>query len=171
MTSYITITEAQTDPEAPLTSELAKQWRDNPIAITEGAAGAPRIQDAALSTTVTDTGRAWVNNRLGYFAFGSAGPKIEFAALNSWYTTAGGVGTYVFARSTGVVDVAYGATVAGSTLAPVSAAYRISGAPTDGSLASGAVLSGTWRCMGNYDYTVFSSPGTMYGATLWVRIS
>ena len=34
MTSYIAITNAETDPEAPLTSELAKKWRDNPIAIS-----------------------------------------------------------------------------------------------------------------------------------------
>jgi hypothetical protein len=43
MPAYIPITDAQTDPDAPLTSELAKQWRDNPIAIIEGATGAPRI--------------------------------------------------------------------------------------------------------------------------------
>lgn len=49
MTSYIAITNAETDPEAPLTSELAKKWRDNPIAITEGAAGAPRILGEAIA--------------------------------------------------------------------------------------------------------------------------
>jgi len=48
MTSYITITDAETDPEAPLTSELAKKWRDNPIAITEGATGAPKIVSKAM---------------------------------------------------------------------------------------------------------------------------
>lgn len=48
MTSYITITDAETDPSAPLTSELAKKWRDNPIAITEGATGAPRIVGSAI---------------------------------------------------------------------------------------------------------------------------
>ena len=49
MTSYITITDAETDPEAPLTATLAKKWRDNPIAITEGAAGAPRISPLAFA--------------------------------------------------------------------------------------------------------------------------
>ena len=43
MTAYIVITDLETDPEAPLTSELAKKWRDNPIAMFEGASGAPRI--------------------------------------------------------------------------------------------------------------------------------
>lgn len=55
MTSYITITDAETDPEAPLTSELAKKWRDNPIAITEGASGAPRIVGAAMYGTLSGT--------------------------------------------------------------------------------------------------------------------
>lgn len=48
MTSYITITDAETDPSAPLTSELAKKWRDNPIAISEGSSGAPRIFGNAM---------------------------------------------------------------------------------------------------------------------------
>ena len=48
MTDYIGITEAQTNPFAPLTSELVKQLRDNPLAIAEGAAGAPRVEGAAL---------------------------------------------------------------------------------------------------------------------------
>lgn len=61
MTSYITITDAETDPSAPLTSELAKKWRDNPIAISEGSAGAPKIKmrafsSGALAATATFTG-------------------------------------------------------------------------------------------------------------------
>jgi hypothetical protein len=48
MASYITITDAETDPEAPLTSELAKKWRDNPLAIAEGAIGAPKIVPKAM---------------------------------------------------------------------------------------------------------------------------
>lgn len=41
--AYITVTEAQSNPFAPLTAELVKQLRDNPIAIAEGLAGAPRL--------------------------------------------------------------------------------------------------------------------------------
>ena len=48
MTDYIGITEAQSNPFAPLTSELVKQLRDNPIAIAEGAEGAPRVQGSAI---------------------------------------------------------------------------------------------------------------------------
>jgi len=63
MTSYIAITDAETDPSAPLTAELAKKWRDNPIAISEGSTGAPRIQGKALGgirqTLLTVTGTSY----------------------------------------------------------------------------------------------------------------
>ena len=44
MADYIGITEVQSNPFAPLTSELVKQLRDNPLAIAEGAPGAPIVQ-------------------------------------------------------------------------------------------------------------------------------
>jgi len=65
MADYVAITDTQVDPDAPLTSQLAYQWRDNPIAITEGAAGAPRNRplslDLALSASqaVSDTETAF----------------------------------------------------------------------------------------------------------------
>ena len=52
MSDYIGITEAQSNPFAPLTSELVKQLRDNPIAIAEGAEGAPRVEADAMQGSV-----------------------------------------------------------------------------------------------------------------------
>jgi len=46
MTSYTTITELETDPGAPLTSELLKKSRDNPIAMAEGNSSAPVLASA-----------------------------------------------------------------------------------------------------------------------------
>lgn len=43
MTTYTAILDTQIDPDAPITSVLGYQFRDNPIAIAEGAADAPRI--------------------------------------------------------------------------------------------------------------------------------
>ena len=48
MADYTDISDSAVDPDAPLTSELAYAWRDNPIAIAEGALGAPRIAIGAL---------------------------------------------------------------------------------------------------------------------------
>lgn len=56
MTDYLPITDAETDPGAPGTSELWKKWRDNPLAMFEGAVDAPRIQVGAFpETTAGDT--------------------------------------------------------------------------------------------------------------------
>lgn len=48
MADYITVTDSAIDPDAPLTSELAYAWRDNCVAIAEGAVGAPRVYMRAL---------------------------------------------------------------------------------------------------------------------------
>ena len=52
MADYRTITDAEVDPDAPLTSSLGYAWRDNPIAIAEGATGAPRVLRGAISPPV-----------------------------------------------------------------------------------------------------------------------
>lgn len=50
MADWFNITDTQVDPDAPLTSQLAYAWRDNPVAIAEGAAGAPLVQPRSLDT-------------------------------------------------------------------------------------------------------------------------
>lgn len=53
MTTYSTITDGQVDQDSPITQPLMTALRDNPIAIAEGAAGAPKIAESwrALETT------------------------------------------------------------------------------------------------------------------------
>lgn len=53
MTTYSTITDGQVDQDSPITQPLITALRDNPLAIAEGAAGAPKIADSwqALETT------------------------------------------------------------------------------------------------------------------------
>lgn len=138
MTDYAAILETETDPQAPVRSSLLKRFAKNCLAMFEGAAGAPRLQ---------------------------------FAALDPAFSTAGGVGSYVFAK--GAADAVFGATVAGSTLRPTSAAYSI--AVSSGTAATfniGSALSGTWRCMGTFDTTtLYGGGGANLGATLWIRIA
>ena len=66
--------------------------RDNPIAIAEGAVGAPRIVDAALDVTV-----AYYGGKIAQFSAGS-------------------VGSYAFLRRPSGVEINPGGTVAGSSL-------------------------------------------------------
>ena len=149
MTTYRSVASTETDPYAPIVAQLMKALALNPFAITEGSAGAPRIMQPAMG---------------------------------AWYATAGGIGTYVFATSTTAADVGYGATISGSALFPISAAYKMNNPfniDTDGSFIFGPALSGTWQCMGSFDYQTAdldSDPAgarTAYwfGATLWLRIA
>jgi len=115
--------------------------RDNPIAIAEGAPGAPRITNAAfdngvigaekfqVGTTETD----WVSGRIIAQGVGSVGS----------YASA-----FIFAAS---ADVPVGGTKAGSTLR-----YENDVAPY-------VALLGTWRCM--------ARSTDLSGSTLWLRIS
>lgn len=52
MTDYTSIADSQTAPLSPVTSELMTALRDNPLAIAEGAVGAPNLRFAALGTLV-----------------------------------------------------------------------------------------------------------------------
>ena len=161
MTTYITIADSQIDPEAPITSELMSQLRDNPIAAFEGASGAPKLEDAALSTTVTTAGQAWVVAR-------------NIPTFNQ-------VGSYAFAiwdNAATNTDYAPNATISGSALTAAGVyqtSTNTSAGPSD--IGQGGVtaysianLSGTWRCMGYMrNYTI--SDNAQYGATLFVRIA
>lgn len=69
MTTYTAITNAEIDQDSPVTEPLMTKLRDNPLAIAEGASGAPRIQKAAIQP-----------NDLGYntlnYSFGSASGTV-----------------------------------------------------------------------------------------------
>lgn len=54
MTTYTAIPDSDIDPDSPVTSSLMTLLRDNPIAITEGSAGAPNIQTAAYTAASVD---------------------------------------------------------------------------------------------------------------------
>ena len=53
MTTYTTIANSEIDQDSPVTQTLMTALRDNPIAITEGAAGAPKVSNAALDPIQT----------------------------------------------------------------------------------------------------------------------
>ena len=54
MVDYIPIDDSEIEPEAPLTTSLGVRWRDNPLAIAEGAPGAQRIQTGAYASSSVD---------------------------------------------------------------------------------------------------------------------
>ena len=53
MATYTPILDTQIDPDAPLTSILMYQYRENLAAVIEGSIGSPYIQGMALATATT----------------------------------------------------------------------------------------------------------------------
>lgn len=119
MADYNPILDAETDPEAGLRSSLFKRLAANPIAIAEGAVGAPRIEDAALDSTVTSAGATWVSERMAAQGHGE-------------------IGTLCFAAAVPTAAYPIGATLAGSNLTTASAGG-----------VGGSTLAGTWRSLGH----------------------
>ncbi|MGR3525057.1 MAG: hypothetical protein ACU0CT_03545 [Paracoccaceae bacterium] len=102
--------------------------------------------------------------------------QVDSTALGVVHTSnlsAGAIGTYTLARRMTASDLAFGATVAGSDLRPISALYRMNVASSgNNEFSTGAALSGTWRCMGALDTVqVIGGISEMYGATLFMRIA
>ena len=56
MTDYNPIPDNILEPDDPIPADLGIRWRDNPIAMFEGAPGAPRIAYAALDTWFSTAG-------------------------------------------------------------------------------------------------------------------
>lgn len=52
MATWVEPIDSQTDPDAPLVSELGKRWDNNVIAAFEGASGAPRLKQAVGASFV-----------------------------------------------------------------------------------------------------------------------
>jgi hypothetical protein len=87
MTTYTTIPNEDIDQDSSVTQTLMTLLRDNPIALSEGSAGAPRIQDAALSTTVTEAGGDWVRLRYAKTLHGEIGAVVFAAYIEQAGTT------------------------------------------------------------------------------------
>lgn len=87
MADWFNITDTQVDPDAPLTSQLAYAWRDNPIAIAEGAAGAPLIQPRALETV---EGRVVLTTATTAVAVTGLDPETVLTFTGSFANGAGG---------------------------------------------------------------------------------
>lgn len=99
MATYSPIANSEVAPGAAASSSLFNRLRDNPIAISEGASGAPRIVvPGALSTTETDTtkvltpngagGTTWSNFNLdpkyNYGAGGETSLNVFLTSGNLW---------------------------------------------------------------------------------------
>jgi hypothetical protein len=100
MTAYSSIAAGEIDPESPVTTTLVQRLRDNPLAIAEGDATAPRIWGGALQTGMgaqflTDSvgPLTWVVNARVACIGGHVGIRNPVAVINGFraaYSADGG---------------------------------------------------------------------------------
>ena len=151
MATWTEIPQDALNPDSPARAIDAQALRDNPIAIAEGDASAPRVKTPALEDSAVTTSKIESSERM---------TTDNVLGVTS-EASAGAVGTYAFLGKELPEDTTYatfGDTKPGSEL-------EYAGTGTDG----GGTASGTWRCMGharNSDSTDFK-----FIATLWLRIS
>ena len=65
MTTYTAIADSEIDPDSPITTGLMTKLRDNPIALTEGASGAPLISFKAMDTIAVSAQGSTTNGSQG----------------------------------------------------------------------------------------------------------
>lgn len=84
MTTYVAISSGEIDADSPITADLMSKLRDNPLAIAEGDASAPRVKAAALNTSTNTVagslGSGTLKITIGAYAFW---PSLNYNANTS----------------------------------------------------------------------------------------
>jgi len=121
MATYVPILDTQLDPDAPLTSTLMYQMRDNTLAIAEGAAGAARIIGSAVARIGNGLPSMTVSASdavgLGY------GPGFEVLHLVAGTTDLVGL-RYTFSLYSGVVRMKVTSTRTGGASSLTLSLYK-----------------------------------------------
>ena len=83
MVDYIPIDDSEVEPEAPLSSSLGVRWRDNPVAIAQGAPGAPRVVSAGIdwSSVSGEIGQSQLKTTTGSATISLSSETVETATL------------------------------------------------------------------------------------------
>ena len=125
MATWTTITDAALEPGKPIRSVDGLALRDNVTALAEGAAGAPKIKNAAFDAAV-----------LGSEKFQTGTTERDWVLARNAGAGAGVIGTYAFAWT--ALSRGFGAIVSGGNLFP-----------SDTVDLDSSSLPGTWKCMGS----------------------
>ena len=161
MADWTNLPNERFEPGAPARGIDARRLRDNPIAIAEGAAGAPRI-----------AGQQGPAVRAAGLFSGSA--ERDWVLARTAAASVGAVGTYAVAWNTTSNDVSRGSAVSGSSLRVATGRAAMSNVtnsvdsfPTDNTVA----LSGAWRLVSGGRGRISSAGTFTWYAAFWLRIS
>ena len=169
MAQWTNIPTDRIEPGKPIRAIDGLALRDNPIAIAEGASGAPRVQTNGIANSAVTTSKI-ANSNVTAQKLATGGNENNWVRSRTATSTAGQVGTYAFVTRTANQSgtTTWNGTIAGSNL-------RRAAVTEDGKLSinESAALSGTWRIMGERVYSLHVPLGGphRYIATLALRIS
>lgn len=155
MATHRVIASTETDPEAPLTSSLAKAWADNVEAIREGDPTAPKVQPNALRRiTLISPAAAQLQPFTGLGSYGAVEFEVHVrntssnSAFNFQYSTDGG-STWSTAQSMGTLTGTTGAAIlsgsfdfATGQLDVIATIYDVNSAATPTLTRTSAALAG-----------------------------
>ena len=155
MADYTVIQNDSIEPDAPALSRIAFALRDNPIAIAEGAPGAPRI--AGQQSPALRNGGV-PDRELSADKFRTGATERDWVLARCAAASVGAVGTYAMLYAATQTSIGPGGEAAGSILSYTNVGLATTGSP-----------SGTWRCMG----FARSNQGDTddHRTTIWLRIS
>lgn len=90
MTTYTNIPDGDIDQDSPVTQPLMTALRDNPIAITEGASGAPRINPIDAMSHNGAVGAVGTYAFLRFVSSSSANPGTTHSGVDLVWSNAQG---------------------------------------------------------------------------------
>src|SRR5690625_4762669 len=160
MAQWTNIPTDRIEPGKPIRAIDGLALRDNPIAIAEGASGAPRVQTNGIANSAVTTAKI-ANSSVTAQKLATGGSENNWTRSRIASSTAGQVGTYAFVsrmtRSNSTGRVLWGGTAPGSSLRAALVMGDLS-IPGGGAVLVGndnmsnplppVTLSGTWRIMG-----------------------
>ena len=165
MADWTNLPNERFEPGAPARGVDARRLRDNPIAIAEGAAGAPRIQTDGINNGAVTNAKVAAGS-LGAEKFQTGTDERNWVLARCAAASVGAVGTYAWlnTKSSNAIDSSAGFTTSGSSLEYSS--FSIRGGDTVMEEVGGSSPSGTWRLMGQ-----FKGGFTVRRGSLFLRIS
>lgn len=158
MTDWVDIDNTTIEPDAPLISSTMFALRDNPKAIAEGAPGAPRVVNAAIT-----------DGTIGAEKFQTGTAERDWVLARTAAANANAVGTYKAAHNISSGTVFENDTLSGSNLGAFDELENVTSNISPG----GGNLPGTWRAMNRVrsPEDISQSSSKIYRAGNFLRIS
>ena len=156
MATWTNIPDSSIEPGKPIRSIDGIALRDNPIAIAQGASGAPRVQTGGIQDGAVTTAKI-ADGNVTAVKLATGTPERDWVLARTASAGVGAVGTYAFLTVINLIQ----SLPAGTTLPGSFLGYSNAGAGIGATAGAG-----TWRLMGQITTNTQSS-----NTSLWLRIS